>query len=296
MPMAIPLIAAAATASAGVAAFAAATTMVGMITAGMMVAGAAMTAIGTLTGNKNLTKWGGIVSLAGGVGNILSGAASSTASAVGEASTGATDAASNASSGLSGSSTTGATGGAESALTGTEAVTPVVGGEQAAAVAGEAATPALAGEGQGLIAGQMTTPAGAAELATPAVDTTITGAAEAAAPVQGADAVAAANPTPVNAPTRAEELLAGYTERTPTALESLQNMGSKAAQFAKGNKELVQAGAGLVQGAMQQKAQGDMLDERMRLEEEAVARQRARLNASVMGLRMPTYQRKVSPQ
>ena len=59
MPMAIPLLAAAGTAWAGA--------MAGGLIGGVMIAGGAMTAIGALTGNKNLMKWGGVLGLAGGV-------------------------------------------------------------------------------------------------------------------------------------------------------------------------------------------------------------------------------------
>ena len=47
---------------------------------GAMIAGGALTGIGALTGNKNLMKWGGVLSLAGGISGLATGAWSSTAS------------------------------------------------------------------------------------------------------------------------------------------------------------------------------------------------------------------------
>jgi hypothetical protein len=62
----------------GVAAFTAATGIIGTVLAGAMIVGGAATLIGVATGNKNLVKYGGILSAVGGLGtlgmNLLGGA------------------------------------------------------------------------------------------------------------------------------------------------------------------------------------------------------------------------------
>lgn len=70
MPI-IPIIAAVGSFAAGAAIATAATATVGaMVVGGMMMVGAALTIVGTVTGNAKLTKIGGIVSLVGGVGAL----------------------------------------------------------------------------------------------------------------------------------------------------------------------------------------------------------------------------------
>lgn len=56
-------------------AYAAATTVAGMVLAGATMVGAALTVVGTVTGNQKLTKIGAIVGLVGGVGSMLSSGA-----------------------------------------------------------------------------------------------------------------------------------------------------------------------------------------------------------------------------
>lgn len=74
---AMPVVAVAAAAAtfatgAGIA-MAAGATLGAMVAGGAMMVGAAMTIVGTVTGRPNLVKWGGIISLAGGIGaGILS--------------------------------------------------------------------------------------------------------------------------------------------------------------------------------------------------------------------------------
>lgn len=72
MPV-VAVVAAVASFATGVATVAAATGIVGAIVGGAMIVGAAMTVVGTITGNEKLTKWGGILSLAGGIGGALTG-------------------------------------------------------------------------------------------------------------------------------------------------------------------------------------------------------------------------------
>lgn len=72
---------------------AAGATLGAMVVGGAMMVGAAMTVVGTVTGNQKLAKWGGVLSIAGGIGALGLGAAgmlTSTADAVSSAaSTGA---------------------------------------------------------------------------------------------------------------------------------------------------------------------------------------------------------------
>ena len=70
MPMAIPLIGAGLSVAGGIAALEAGYLVVG----GMMIAGGAMSAIGALSGDKSLSKWGGLLSLAGGATGLATGA------------------------------------------------------------------------------------------------------------------------------------------------------------------------------------------------------------------------------
>ena len=63
---AVALIGAAASVSAGIAA--------GGLLGGMMIAGGVMTGLGTLTGNKKLTRIGAVLGLAGGIGSMISNA------------------------------------------------------------------------------------------------------------------------------------------------------------------------------------------------------------------------------
>ena len=83
MAVVIPLVAAAFSASAGLAAVAAATGLAGMVAGYAMVAGAVLTGVGALTGKKDLMKAGSILSLAGGIGNIMAGSAAAAGSGAG---------------------------------------------------------------------------------------------------------------------------------------------------------------------------------------------------------------------
>jgi hypothetical protein len=84
MPMVIPLVAAAFEAYAGVAALAAGAEGLAAVTAGLGIAGGALTAVGTITGNKNLTMIGSVAGLAGGIGTLASSAGDLTVDAAGE--------------------------------------------------------------------------------------------------------------------------------------------------------------------------------------------------------------------
>lgn len=81
--MVIGIVASVVTMGVGAAAWAAAQTIGGFLSAGAMMAGGAMSLIGTVTGNKKLSMIGGVLSLAGGIGASFS--APSTAGAEGGA-------------------------------------------------------------------------------------------------------------------------------------------------------------------------------------------------------------------
>jgi hypothetical protein len=162
---------------------AAGATMGAMIAGGAMMVGAALTIVGTVTGNANLSKWGGILSLAGGVGalglsmadGLTSAATDATTSASADAATNATDAAiTNAESGTAsqGASLYGAGANADTA---TGMLSSDLGG----------ATPDL-----GATAPAMP-PVAAPPAATPTPP----------APTPGSDALATGSPGALNAPT-----------------------------------------------------------------------------------------------
>lgn len=83
MPVAVALAGAAFSVSAGLTA--------GGVLGGMMVAGGAMTALGTVTGNKKLAKIGGVLSLAGGVGQLATGLVNGAANAASAGASGVVD-------------------------------------------------------------------------------------------------------------------------------------------------------------------------------------------------------------
>lgn len=245
MPMAIPLLAAAGSISAGIAA--------GGIIGGMMIAGGAMTAIGTLAKDKSLVKWGGLLSLAGGVAGLATGAWSTAAETL----------ASESSSLAGGFGEAGLAEGAlssvaEGGLMGNPLTNPgaFTGGEGMLTSAGGAPVEAMLSAGQGY--------------AVP------TGAMSAQAP--------AAIPTP-QAPNVAQAPAIKPVDTTGGALQP-------AVDFAKANPRLVQAGTGLLSAGMNYYGAQDAAKESMRLQEEAQQRARDRMNASVAGVRVPTYQRK----
>lgn len=100
--------------AAGVTAFAAATTLAGAVAAGAMVVGGALTIVGTITKNQKLTKIGGILSLAGGIGTMAVNAANAGSAVAGEA---AGEVAGEAAAGAAGDAAAGAAAGAGEAAT-----------------------------------------------------------------------------------------------------------------------------------------------------------------------------------
>jgi len=299
MPAAIPLIAAGFTAAAGVTAVTAVgATMASMVIGGMMIASGALTAVGAITGNKKLMKVGGVLGLAGGVAGLASGAWTS---AAGE---------------IAGGAAAGA--GEGGALLGDATFSQLVGDAGAGSVgaaAGEFSAGALA-DSVGSFAGSATGALGSAS-APGALTQSFTdlsnvsslgsqpatsilqqgsglvspaGVAPTADVAGAAGAPAAAQP---NALTQSFTELSKGTQlpEVPT-LPAPESAIQKALKWAQegNNPRLVQAGSNIVGTGMLALSKQEAIKDQNRLQEEALQRARDRLNASVKGLRVPTYQ------
>jgi hypothetical protein len=250
MPMAIPLLAAAGSVYAGVAA--------GGIIGGMMIAGGAMTAVGTLSGNKKLAKWGGLLSLAGGVAGMATGAWSAAADGIAAESMsgGYTNQMDLASDAFAGGASDGMLGSvAADAASGVISAPVSPGGEFASTELASAAPP-----GVQTAPAAPTTPAG----------------------------VAPPTPAPVTAPQAPGVAL----KPTPPPVDTTGGVLQPAMDWAKANPRLTQAGTGLLSAGLNYYGAQDAAKESMRLNEEAQQRARDRMNASVTGVRVPTYKRK----
>lgn len=196
---------------------------------GLMVTGTAISAIGTLTGSKKLAKFGGLVSLAGGV-----GAGFQALSAAAEAA----------------SANAAVSAGAESL-----AVTPTAVSEAGTAAAVSAAEPAALTTGEALaktpVAQELMGTAGAADTSGGLVNSAATAPSSAQMPnasILGSQAVQPA--------------------ASPVA-DALATASKHVGSFLKDNKELVKLGGGLIEGAMgrnaadsRQQAEFDYLNQR----------------------------------
>ena len=76
---------------------------------------------------------------------------------------------------------------------------------------------------------------------------------------------------------------------TPNVASSIGDTISGVGKWMGANKELVNTGAGIIGGAMKNASEQDMLAEKWKQEDEAIARKRQQLSASILGLQMPTY-------
>jgi hypothetical protein len=263
MPAALALVGAAASVSAGVAA--------GGIIGGVMIAGGVMTGLGAITGNKKLQKWGGILSIAGGVAGLASGAWSSAAGSIAEQS-------------------------AESvAREGFRA------SELGAQYAGEAAGAAAGGLADAS-AGMLQANLGVTDIGV--------GAASAGGAVPGIAPVAAPVVTGSATPTTVNLVNAGGTTATAPGLQGVVDVAkeklpgltansevgggmlSKSMSWMKKNPRLTQAGAGLLTAGLSAYGQSEAIKEQMRMQEEQQARARKRLSDSVQGVTVPVYQRR----
>ena len=263
MPAAVALVGAIGSVGAGMAAVGG--TMAGFLGAGLgtqliagaMIGGGVLSGIGALTGNTKLQKWGGVLSLAGGIGGLATGAWSAVANdaasaGFGGAEYGMAEAAAAGSGGLGGS--LGAASGALSqANAGALGTTDIGIGGASAGGAPMGATPPTtvnlvnAGGTQGTAGG-----------------------------FQGAvDGIKQ----------RVSDMLPGTNATGGGMLKDSMAWMEK-------NPRITQAGAGLLTAGLSGYAQQQAVKDQMRLQEEAQARARQRMSDSVQGVRVPVYQRK----
>lgn len=265
MPPVVALVGAAASVAGGMAAVGG--TMAGFAAAGLgtqlvagaLIAGGVMTGLGVVTGNKKLQKWGGVLSLAGGVAGLAAGAWSSTASTVAE--------------GAARESFRAAELGAQAA------------GDAAGAVAG-----GLADSGGGVLQANLgvsdigvgAASAGAAPqmapgMVAPTIPKTVNlgslgGVQGTAGGAQGAIDVAA--------------------QKLGDVAATGKGMLSDSMAWMEKNPKLTQAGAGLLTAGLSGYAQQQAVKDQMQAQEDAQARARKRLNDSIQGMAVPVYQRK----
>lgn len=276
MPAAVALIGAVGSVGAGMAAVGG--TMAGFAAAGLgtqliagaMIAGGVMTGLGAVTGNKKLQKWGGILSIAGGVAGLASGAWSSAAGSIAEQSAESV---------------------AREGFQGLEYGRNV--GEAAGAAAG-----GLADASAGMLQANL----GVTDIGV--------GAASAGGAVPGIAPVAAPVVTGSATPTTVNLVNAGGTTATAPGLQGVVDVAkeklsgltansevgggmlSKSMSWMEKNPRLTQAGAGLLTAGLSAYGQQEAIKEQMRMQEEQQARARKRLSDSVQGVTVPVYQRR----
>ncbi len=273
MPPAIALIGAAASIGGGMAAVGG--TMAGFLGAGLgtqlvagaMIAGGVMTGVGVLTNNKKMQKWGGVLSLAGGIGGLATGAWSSVANEAASAGFG------------------GAEYGMAESLAG-----------RASDVAGAAG--GLADAAGGLVQANAGSDLGMFNSMTGAQPAPMAAGASAGAP--GVTAPSVSMPSGVNLGSQGGVMqtmtkAADGGGRLSSLGDTLSGLGDKvkpAFDWMEKNPRITQDGMGLLTAGLSGYAQQQAVKDRMRLQEEAQARARQRLSDSVQGVRMPVYQRK----
>jgi hypothetical protein len=226
--------------------------------AGALIGGGVLSGIGALTGNKKLQKWGGILSIAGGIGGLATGAWASTASNVAE-------------------------GAARESFRGLE---------YSAQAAGDAAGAAAGGLGDvagGLAQANM----GAVDLGAFNSAAGPAGGVTAAPMTPGIAGPAVAGPT---IPKSVNLVNAGGSMQTaaqqPSMLSSITDKIKPGFEWMEKNPRLTQAGAGLLQSGLSGYAQQEQIKEQMQMMEDQRERARKRLSDSVQGVQVPVYQRK----
>jgi hypothetical protein len=260
MPMAIPLIAAGASAWAGAGLMAAGTFGASLL-GGAMIAGGALTAIGAITGNKNLTKYGGILSMVGGVGALATGAFSATAGQI------ASDAA------IPDAMSAGAGGAAD-------AGGASLGG---AADAGSAASQVGSASDPFGMGGSMPTDPGASGFGS--------GPSAPGVSAPGNPTIGVGQLPPGASYPPGQGPFGGVSPGLQAPAAPPQGMLGSALQWAQDNPKLVQAGAGMLTSMGNNFAAADAQKEQIKMQEAAAQRARDRLNASVIGAKpMPTWQ------
>ena len=292
--MAIPLLAAYGAVTAGMAAAAAGSMIVG----GMMVAGGMMTAIGAINGDKQLSKYGGLLSLAGGIGGMATGAWETAANEVAQE-------AANSSWSAGGQAEVAGGAGASSLENAAGSAAPMTAPDMTAGAPMlevppmDAATSADQWMNYDGSVQQAAAPPGLPPAATPPPE--IPGATPPAATAPTAATPVAPAPSAPAAPVQqAPYSQRGSTARTVT--EKLVDANPKGTgssnpvaglfDWAAANPRAAQAGSGLLQAGLGYYGQQDAVKTSIRLNEEAQARARSRMNDSVKGLNMPVYQKK----
>lgn len=216
-------------------------TMATSVIAGMMVIGGVAALAGNIGGDKNLQKYGGLVSAMGGIGNALAGA--------GEVASVATIAEEGGGAQLGAEGALGAGPGDGSALA--SPVSPggdvtTAGLEAPPELAGGEAAPATLETNKGLIDSAYEDPSRALDMtqnAMPGSSEAVTG-----APPPSGDAAQATQATQAQNPLRVQEAANGVPGAAPAekGLADYLRMGS---DFMKQNKELVNIGGKMVEGA-----------------------------------------------
>ena len=266
MPAAVALVGAIGSVGAGMAAVGG--TMAGFAAAGIgtqliagaMIGGGVLSGIGALTGNRKLQKWGGVLSLAGGVAGLATGAWSSTASSVAEQS-------------------------ARESFRAAEL------GAQSAADALGGAAGGLADAAGGLMQANAGSDLGMLNSMSGAQPAPMAAGASAGAP--GVTAPSVSMPSGVNLGSQG-----GVMQTMTKAADSggmLSSIGDKvkpAFDWVEKNPRITQAGTGLLTAGLSGYAQQQAVKDQMRLQEEAQARARQRMSDSVQGVSVPVYQRK----
>lgn len=231
----------------------------GGLIGGLMIGGGALTAIGAITGSKKAQKWGGILSLAGGVAGLATGAWSAASSTLAE------------------QTATESFRAAELAAQAGEGMQGMVGASGLGSLPDSAsmATQAL---------GDVAQPAADAIVAAPAVNSqaltnSIAGATQPAIPVNGPSAMP---------PGGGAAAPSGMLQSMGDTLKSGVDWATKN----QANARITQAGAGLLQAGLGAYGQQAAVKEQIKLQEDAQLRARQRLNDSIKGVRVPVYQPK----
>lgn len=226
---------------------------------GLMITGTAISAVGAITGNKKLAKFGSLVGLAGGIGAGIQ-ALTSAATTVAETSAGTAALSQTAAPGVMSPAAEVAAEGAVSSGV------PSSAGDVVARGLNEAPSALV----DGAAAGGATAPSA------------LTPAAQAMTP--GPGAVEAASSGAAGAG-NGSELLAGEigTSTGSPVADALRTASKHVGSFIKDNKELVQLGSGLISGAMNRGEKADLLQQQIDYED----RRRAEYNAGIQGSRIP---------
>lgn len=284
------------------------------VVGGLMVVGTALQVVGAITGNKDLSRLGGVMSLAGGVGGLASGAWASASTSI-AASSSSDITAQLAYTAVENGAATGATGAAASGAADVGGLAAL----DSAAVATEGAAPGLVANE----AANAAAPVASEAAATPVAETAaVSPSAGVSAPdpmaTVGADPSAvAATPQPMattapsqapdftgGASTGAQPAAAGGTSADKAALYDNAGYGERYIDTAKdfwgdsfkkltdwtstpGGGKVV---SGLVQGVGNNMAQQSGLKTQYDLQQKAIEAQRARYSASLTGLTVPVYQ------